>query len=338
MLGLATRYGALWRALNRPVHASVLPMLLGAIVALCSLFGRLGAWGWMPDLLSHFYLHYTLLLIGLAVWVAATRRIGAAAALLMVALLDAAIVLSHIAVGPEPQLQQPSRHDPTAPDRPSTSQLRLVTANVHTENLQAAPLLAWIRAERPDVVVTIEVNQRWLRDLAPLAATHPYVLQRRAEDNFGIALFSRFPLRKAESLSLSAAGLPSLHVELAFPGMPLTLAAIHTMPPVGRASMELRDGQLLAMAQWCATAPGPVILTGDFNATPWSHIYPLALAASGLRDSSQGQGLQSTWPAQLGALGIPLDHAWLSPSLRVVERRVGPDIGSDHRPILLVVE
>jgi len=36
-------------------------------------------------------------------------------------------------------------------------------------------------------------------------------------------------------------------------------------------------------------------------------------------------------------LGIPIDHALATPPLVIARRRIGPDVGSDHRPQLLEV-
>jgi endonuclease/exonuclease/phosphatase (EEP) superfamily protein YafD len=57
------------------------------------------------------------------------------------------------------------------------------------------------------------------------------------------------------------------------------------------------------------------------------------LATTGLKDSRVGFGWQPTWPTGSMSLRIPIDHVLVEPDLVVLERQVGPDIGSDHLPV-----
>lgn len=59
------------------------------------------------------------------------------------------------------------------------------------------------------------------------------------------------------------------------------------------------------------------------------------LARSGLIDTLRGRGYQPTWPGHFVPLWIPLDHCLVSPDLTVLDRRVGPHVGSDHRPVIV---
>ena len=77
----------------------------------------------------------------------------------------------------------------------------------------------------------------------------------------------------------------------------------------------------------------PVIVAGDLNTTPWSHGFQRLIRPRGLRDSAVGHGVQTTWNARRWVPRIPIDHVVVSPEVRVVARRVGPDVGSDHLPI-----
>lgn len=51
----------------------------------------------------------------------------------------------------------------------------------------------------------------------------------------------------------------------------------------------------------------------------------------GLVNSLRCRGLQPSWPAALGPLGIPIDHLLHGPELATVGRERGPAFGSDHR-------
>ena len=43
-----------------------------------------------------------------------------------------------------------------------------------------------------------------------------------------------------------------------------------------------------------------------------------------------------TWPSAWGWLSVlPLDHVLASPGWQLVEAHTGPDLGSDHRPMVV---
>jgi len=74
---------------------------------------------------------------------------------------------------------------------------------------------------------------------------------------------------------------------------------------------------------------------GDFKSTPFTWAFQNFLQRMNLKDSRQGFGFRAMWPSGLGSFGIPIVHVLLSPQLTVVRRKVGPDIGLDHRPVFV---
>ncbi len=77
------------------------------------------------------------------------------------------------------------------------------------------------------------------------------------------------------------------------------------------------------------------MVLGDFNTTPWNYYFQKFLKESGLRDSSQGFGPQPTWPNFSRLLSIPIDHCLHSAEIVIVGRQIGPDVGSDHYPVIV---
>ncbi len=74
-------------------------------------------------------------------------------------------------------------------------------------------------------------------------------------------------------------------------------------------------------------------MVGDFNATLWSAGLRAFLSDTGLH----GFDTRAAWPVWLGFVGIPIDHAFTSADLRILDIETGPDIGSDHRPVMIDV-
>jgi endonuclease/exonuclease/phosphatase (EEP) superfamily protein YafD len=77
-----------------------------------------------------------------------------------------------------------------------------------------------------------------------------------------------------------------------------------------------------------------LLIAGDFNLTPWSEYFSDALEQSGLHDAALGFGLARSWPAQFAPAGIRIDHCLLSRHWRSQSTSIGPDLGSDHLPLV----
>ncbi len=298
-------------------------MEVAALLAgLATVTGFLGRLWWIFELTAHFRLHLAFALgaIGL-VW-ALKRRWWMTAICGAAAAVNAALVL---------RLLWPAEHGPAA----AGPQLRLVAINVHTENQRSDLVLEFLHRTEADVILLMEVNERWMNALAPLRTNYAQVIAEPREDNFGIALFSRLPLTNSKVIELGEAEVPSIAATIAVGGQNVHLLGTHPLPPGSAEYARLRNVQLREIAAHVCRQTSPVIVLGDLNATPWSPYFVELLHASGLKNTSQGRGLFASWPAWLPIARIALDHCLVSASLRVLNKQLGPRVGGDHLPLVI---
>jgi endonuclease/exonuclease/phosphatase (EEP) superfamily protein YafD len=234
--------------------------------------------------------------------------------------------------------------------------LKILFANVLSSNSDPAPLLALIASESPDLIALVEVNHRWQSQLAPvLARDYPHSTFHSREDNFGLAVFTRDAFANIRLVAFADPEIPSLDLALRHGDRDFRFVVTHTLPPGDTAGSELRARHLAALGRWFADATTPalapsgaastrgesplVFAVGDFNATPWCPSLRRLIAAARLHLAARGHAaVAATWPVAVPFLRIPLDHALLSESLVCTAYRVGPDIGSDHFPIILEIQ
>jgi len=186
------------------------------------------------------------------------------------------------------------------------------------------------------------LSEPGFRDRCPrrsdAAPRYPFRVEHPQEDNFGIALFSRFPIDNPQLRPLAVPGLKMITGEFTLGSTPIAMAVAHPVPPAGRSLSALRNRQLVRLAEILREFEDrEVILLGDLNTSPWSPSYYRLEASAGLRNGARGFGLFPTWPPGLPPLMIPLDHCWLSPGLRATSFEVGPRVGSDHLPVLVEI-
>ena len=296
----------------------------GMVSCLCTLTGFIGQVWWIFDLTSHFRVQYAVGLSFLACVFAMARKLKPALLFVGFALFNCAVVVPHGWFG-------------RAAVKPTGQTLRVMLINVHTENQRYDLVKACIRENNPDLVVIEEVDGRWLGQLAGLHDAYPHSCSEPREDNFGILLLSKLLLENSEIVYLGDSEVPSVTATVKFGDKRLTLLGTHPLPPASRENTSLRDEQLSAIPKFLNGRKGSVVLLGDLNTTPWSHCFKRLLRDAGLADSSRGFGLQPSWPADLFLLGIPIDHCLLTPDLKVVNRRIASDVGSDHFPVVVEI-
>jgi endonuclease/exonuclease/phosphatase (EEP) superfamily protein YafD len=299
-------------------------LTLGVLaVGLATVAGFFGGSGWLFDLASHFRVQYGLILLACIILYLIGGKMELAAVSATFAVLNLGLILP---------FYLPSA---TSRSRPAARTTRLVASNLLQKNNSYERVRSLISTEQPDILLLVEANQKWLDELDPVLGDYPFHLHALREDNYGIALYSRLTLIDAEIRSFGTAGLPSVVVRLSLDGHTLTIIGTHPPPPRSALGTDRRDAQLLDIARFVRVLPDPAMVVGDLNATVWSVGVRKLLKVGGLRDSRLGFGLQPSWPTHNRLMMIPIDHALVSPQVRVWQRRTGEEIGSDHLPFIL---
>lgn len=208
--------------------------------------------------------------------------------------------------------------------------LTVYSHNVNGANRRAPDVIQEIQRLSPDIAVLIEIDSWWAGELAPLENAYPYHRVEAQDGCFGIALFSRIPLRQTAVRDFSGYELPSLLVSFDVDGRDVTLIGTHPPPPVSALSFRIRNWQFAELAREARIRDGPVILVGDLNAVPWSAAIRRLLRESGLRKS--GVSREPTWsPVRLAWMGFPIDYQLASREWSEGTSQTGDFLGSDHR-------
>jgi len=288
--------------------------------ATASLLGLCGSAWWPFDLLSHFRVQYLVVLV-LGAWLATvTRRYVLLGAALLFVLLNGWMVLPSFAPRPRPS---------------DGDRLRVLFVNVHSANRDTQRVARLVRTTNADVVGLMEINDRWVARLGPALASYPHRVEQPRQDNFGIGLYSRLAWLDARVVRYGDAQLPSIRARVRLGRSEATLLLTHLPPPISAGYARWRRQQLEAIYADRARLPAPLLVFGDLNVSPWSRDFRWFRRRMRLVDTRRGFGVQRTWPAGSWLLRIPIDHCLVSPGVGVRRRQLGPDVGSDHLPVIV---
>jgi endonuclease/exonuclease/phosphatase (EEP) superfamily protein YafD len=292
-----------------------IPILIGSLLA----YG--GEWHQILELATHFRMQYLLVaLFTLLLYGFAKRRTEIVLCLFCVSLNVVDILPWYL-----PAAQTASGHP-----------LRVMVSNVLTSNKRYGDFLRYVQQEQPAVLVAMEINDEWQKQLQALKPILPYSIAVPSSDNFGIALFSKYPLEQAKIKNWGAGAyvVPSLQANITIGLTPLTLIATHPLPPLKPDYFMFRNQQMREIADQVNRLGNSAIVMGDLNMSMWSPYFRQFTQATKLHSSRQGFGVQPSWPVDSPLLQIPIDHCLVSSKIRVVNNRLGANIGSDHYPLI----
>jgi endonuclease/exonuclease/phosphatase (EEP) superfamily protein YafD len=278
----------------------------------------------------------------------------------LAAVVGLALVWQLISIAPYTAFYPRQMSDSRAED--DSNRISLLIYNVLHDNLEIETLRDIIRDNDPDIILLSEPTQWWLEQLDGLEDDYPYTLFQPQENHYGKLLYSRLELEDPEIRFLIDPEIPSIRTKVRLrSGTIVTLYGAHPRPPGLKRSDEkeeggvedneyededgeredsdMRDAELLSIAKEVEELGDvPVIVAGDFNDVAWSHTTHLFQRISGLLDPRVGRGLFSTFDTGNRFLRYPLDHVFASQHFLLVELRRLPDIGSDHFPMLVILD
>lgn len=295
------------------------PAVVTAVASGLSFFGSL--W-WPLDLVANFRPQFAAVLttMGIFLILAARRRLGLG--ILVVGLVNAATVA-------------PLFFAPAAAGEPLGETLTVMSFNVNGLNDRYADVIEYIRSEQPDVVFLHEATFLWEDEF--VASDLPYRVEpgRQEPLDFGtLALVPETAEFRTYGFATTAPRAVEVVVEVG--GVTVQLLGTHPLSPSTEERAGLRDAQLGFARDWSAESGGRRIVAGDLNATPWSLPFRRLLDGGALVNSQRGYGLELTFPTDSTPLvQVPIDHVLYSDGFTVVDRRLGPPLGSDHLPVVV---
>lgn len=280
----------------------------------------------------------------------------------LAAVVGLALVWQLISIAPYTRLYPKEMADSRAED--DSNRISFLIYNVLAENREVAALLDLIRDTDPDIILLSEPTRWWLDHLDGLEGDYPHTLFQPQENKYGKLFYSRLELVDPEIRFLIDPKVPSILTKVQLrSGAVVTLYGVHPRPPGirrpededrdgrieedegeskeggEREDSDMRDGELLSVAKEVKEMGDvPVIVAGDFNDVAWSHTTRLFQRIGGMLDPRVGRGLINTFDTRNRLLRYPLDHLFASEHFLLVEMRRLPDIGSDHFPLLVVVD
>ncbi len=282
-------------------------------LGLLSVAAGLGSLGQPFEMVGNFRVQIAICAVAFAVGIGVARHGRALAVCSAIVLINAVIVALPFCAG--------VRHDPPAP-----VMTRIVWANLYRQQSALDRLAAVARDAHADRVAVTEVPPSGEAGIRRALPDFPCVVFTADNGNpFAVAIASRRPC-------VVGGDLPSVRY-IDVDG--LRLVAIHSRPPWDNDRTAQRNAVIDKGFDLAATVRQG-ILVGDFNATPWSPVFSTGMR-HGMIMAPCGGPLAPTWRSTHALFGLKIDQVYVTPSLTVTTCRRGPDIGSDHRPLIFEV-
>src|SRR5690606_21833972 len=220
--------------------------------------------------------------------------------------------------------QVPGKRHPPILAYHEEDMIRVVSANLYNHNVDLESLARLIEEERPDFLAAQELTPAAARVIAERL---PHGLLQPSDGTDGIGIASASPVRVRRH------SLP--HRDAMVADGPFSLWSVHLANPVDAPPpWRARRDQVQALAA-AVTGLGPVLVVGDFNATPWWPAYRIltrvlddGVAALAER---RGERPKRTWSYRSLTPPLPrIDHALVG-GPRPADARTPPVAGSAHR-------
>jgi len=235
-------------------------------------------------------------------------------------------------------------------DPNKTKSFKHMQFNLNFRNQKMEKFTEFIKNNPMDIITLQEVTDKHREILEKLkvdglaielSRDFPFLAQKKGEYpyqaycNFravgAVAVLSKYPF-ETEAVCLNGATWAKVHL----PDLTLNVFSTHLYWPYPHHQPE----QVKELLPVLESIPTPTLISGDFNAAPWSYaVKEIALAShthvvEGLRWSIE---LKSQLPL-LPFMKLPIDHLLVSDEFEVKSIKVEDGLGSDHLPIVTKVE
>jgi endonuclease/exonuclease/phosphatase (EEP) superfamily protein YafD len=224
---------------------------------------------------------------------------------------------------------------------PRTGQtLKVIQFNLWDKIADPNAAADWIIHQSPDVVVLEEAGERGAAVVDKLRALYPYRAGCPDEQDCATVILSKVAARQSGDFAWPGLGERHANAWATFGegAEAFSVVGTHYPWPIPAGPLQAHRHRLAGfLGQFDKKS---LIVSGDFNATPWSFALRRQDALFGLERRTLAL---ATWPAapitrRKLTLPFPLlaiDHVYAGTAWRTVSVARGPRLGSDHYPVVV---
>lgn len=215
---------------------------------------------------------------------------------------------------------------------------KILSSNVLKENKDHDTLAKLITAEQPDVLFLMETDSAWIERLKPILETYKTVQTKPRDDHYGMVFATNLDVIAINFIDLANGDTPAAFATLTAPnGRSFNFVGLHPRPPLPGDDTDERDAQIRKSATIAHHLKQPVICMGDFNDVAWSRTSKTFKKIGDYRDPRVGRGMFPSFDVNHPIMRFPIDQVYVTDGINLTHFGRGPDIGSDHFPMITTV-
>ena len=223
----------------------------------------------------------------------------------------------------------------------NNSAISILISNVLMHNTKSKNLIKSVNKYQPDIILTLETNKWWEKELSILENEYPYTVKIPLENLYGMHLYSKLKLEDTNVNFLVDDDVPSIETYVHLnSGAKIKIYCMHPKPPspTESESSASRDAEILYIGRKIKETQEPALVFGDLNDVAWSDTTKLFRHISGTLDPRIGRGFYNTFNANIPILRWALDHIFHTNDFFLNKIRRLPHIGSDHFPMYVSLQ
>jgi endonuclease/exonuclease/phosphatase (EEP) superfamily protein YafD len=301
--------------------SSAILFIIGTAATLATVLGFLGAtwWGW--DRIADWRFPLMAILLVTAITYGLIFRKTVSAVFLFAAIANA-VLLAPMWLA-------------TQSAAGSSDRVRIVSFDTGGSGDHRRDIVTWIDDVEADVALLYRTNGDWADAVANADVPYRVLAASVGPDAVGRATV----LARAGTSVVPMTPIPGsdITVRVTNGSTEAVLVGIAVQNPNSTVESDNRIERFTAINAAVSTLDDAAVVTGNLETSRWSHAFEVV--AAGLSNSEDGFGYVATWPSSdwpiIGTYaGLPLDHAVYRGDVTVPTRRVGPNLGPSHRPLL----
>jgi endonuclease/exonuclease/phosphatase (EEP) superfamily protein YafD len=315
-----TKLGTVNNSTGRKLSSAVL-FFVGTTASLATVLGFFGAnwWGW--DRLADWRFPLMVVLFATSIVYGLVFRRAISAVFLLAAIINA-VLLAPLWLS-------------TQAAAASNDRVRVVSFDTSGSDDRRNDIATWIDSVEADVALLYRTTGDWADTLVTAGVPYRIVPAALGSEALGQAIVL---VRRGIAVTpLDPVPGSDLTLLVDVGGTPTKLVGLAVQNPGSTFESDQRVARFTSINTTVAESTEPVVVAGNLETSRWSHAFDVI--TNGLNNSEDGFGYAATWPRTdpplIGTyMGLPLDHALYRGNITVPVRRVGPDLGPAHRPLL----